>query len=258
MFGWNDKPTRAEARHTIGGDNPARVVTVGYGQYEVTIPNDPEADVTYRKPYGVTGDPRQTFPNMEVRDGEMRIPLEDIVSSILARVDPTEIAVALWANEEVRNEFMDAMVTRYSERNIGDADRRKFLTGVKEAVHSKALDRFGGKAAELEYQFGRKWFFYHQVNQINDWLREGEYKDRDGNTLQLRHEDADAVFKISGASWHEAREHWRQEALRLFPAQGIEARSGETGTGSTEGESPVGKADAPLSGSSSASTEGEG
>ena len=228
MFGWNDKPTRAEVRHIIGGENPARVVTVGYGQYEVTIPNDPEADVTYRKPYGTVGDPRQTFPNMEVRDGEMRIPLDDIVSSILARVEPTEIAVALWADDGVRNEFIDAMVTRYSEQNIGDSDRRKFLKGVKEAVHSKALDSFAGAASKLEYEFSRKWFFYHEVSRINDWLREMEYTDRDGKPLQLRHEDSDGAFKIGGATWNESRDHWRDEASRMFPAQGIEAGTVET------------------------------
>jgi hypothetical protein len=227
MFGWNDRPTKADEKYRICGDSPARVVTIGYGQYEVTIPDDPEADVTYKKPHYTSGDPRQTFPNMDVRDGEMRIPLDDIVSAVLARVEPAEIAVALWGNDEVRREFVYAMVTRYSEMNVGDRDRREFLRGVKEAVHSSALDRFGNKASKLEYDFGRKWFFYHEVNRINDWLREGGYTDRDGETLQLRHEDSDEAFKIGGANWNEAREHWRAEALRLFPEPEKEAATVE-------------------------------
>lgn len=237
MFGWSDRPTKADVKYLIGGETPGRVVTIGYGQYEVTIPDDTEADVTYRKPHYSSGDPRQTFPNMGVRDGEMRIPLDDIVSAVLARVEPTEIAVALWANDDVRAEFMDALTTRYSERNIGDGDRRAFLHGVKEAVHSKALDRFAAAAAKLEYEFGRKWFFYHEVNRINDWLREREYTDRDGNTLQLHHEDSDGAFKIGGASWNEARDHWRDEALRLFPAQAMSAREGQDPQG-LEAEGP--------------------
>jgi hypothetical protein len=218
MFSWNERATKAEVKHLINGDNSARVVTVGYGQYEVTIPDDPEAEVTYRKLYHTYGDPRQTFPNMEIRDGSMSIPLDDIVSAILARVEPAEIAVALWADEEVRNQFVYAMTTRWSEMNVGDPDRRKFLTEVKEAVHSKALDAFANAAHKLEHCFCRKWFFYHEVNRVNDWLRDGGYTDRDGNTLQLRHEDSDPAFKIGGTNWEESREHWRAEALRLFTA----------------------------------------
>jgi hypothetical protein len=67
MFGWNEKPAKAEVKHRIGGDMPARVVSVGYGQFEVTIPDDPEQDVTYKKPYGYRGRPQDTFPNMEVQ-----------------------------------------------------------------------------------------------------------------------------------------------------------------------------------------------
>jgi len=153
MFGWNEKPAKAEVKHRIGGDMPARVVSVGYGQFEVTIPDDPEQDVTYKKPYGYRGRPQDTFPNMEVQDGSLTIPLDDIVSSILARVEPADIAVALWADKDVRDCFIEAMTTRYSQMNIGDADRRQFLAQVKEAVHSKALDGLAEKMAKLEYEY---------------------------------------------------------------------------------------------------------
>lgn len=216
MFGWNDRATKAQEKHRIGGDNPARVISIGYGEYEVTIPDDPEADVTYRRPDYRNSDPRQTFPNMEVRDGEMRIPLDDIVASVLARVEPKEIAIALWGNREVRDEFIDALVTRYSERNVGDVDRRKFLKGVNEAIHSAAIDAFAYTAQKLEHAFGRKWFFYHEINRVNDALHASGYQDAEGNSILLRHEDRDPRFKIGGDDWNEARSHWRQEALRLF------------------------------------------
>jgi hypothetical protein len=243
MFGWGDRSTKADVKHRIGGDNPARVVSVGYGQYEVTVPDDPEAEITYKKPHYTASDPRQTFPNMEVRDGEMRIPIDDIVSAVLARVEPVEIAIALWANDDVRSEFMDALVTRYNERNIGDEDRRKFLAGVKEAVHSKALDRLASAAAKLEYEFSRKWSFYHEINRVNEMLRAREYTDHEGNPIQLQHKDNDAIFKIGGVVWNGARDHWREEALRLFPAQAIEARQGRD-EGSVH-ESAVPNGDAP-------------
>lgn len=223
MFGWNEKPSRAEVHHLIGGDNPARVVTIGYGQYEVTIPNDPEADVTYRKPSYTSGDPRQTFPNMEVRDGAMEIPLDDIVSAVLARVKPHEIAVALWADDEVRSEFIHAMATRYSEMNIGDADRRKFLAEVKEAVHSKALDRLGDAMAKLEYEYSGRFSVWQEVGKINDTLihyevtRPPRGEEEGPQPLRMTDPTNGDQFKIGGEVWTEARSHWREEVARLFP-----------------------------------------
>lgn len=225
MFGWNERPTKAEAKHFIGGDEPAAVFSVG--QYEVTVPGvTPENDivVTYRVPHYRHGvhDPRQAFPNLEVRDGELRLPLEDIVSAILSRAEPAEIAVALWRDDAVREQFVYAMVTRWSEMNVGDADRRAFLHGVKEAVHSQSLDRLADKMASLEHETAKRFSFWRRLSEINDYLRnlnvrlaprEGE---REGRLLQLETADDD-VSKIGGPAWNEARDHWRAEVLRQFP-----------------------------------------
>ena len=230
MFGWNERATKAEIKHRIAGENPARVVSVGYGHYEVTIPDDPEADVTYRTPYNRASDPRQTFPNMEVRDGELRLPLEDIVSSILARVEPTDIAVALWGNSDVRELFIEALITRYSEMNVGDADRRKVLDGLKEAVHSKALDHLAAKMAALEYSVTKRAYLYHEINRINETLAHYEVTqpprgDEEGpQPLRIRHEDHLPELKIGGTAWNEAREYWRAEVLRQFPRPDAKVR----------------------------------
>lgn len=58
MFGWNDRATTAEVKYRIGGEKPGRVVSVGWGTYEVTVPDDPNADVTYRGPHHTNRDPR--------------------------------------------------------------------------------------------------------------------------------------------------------------------------------------------------------
>lgn len=219
MFDWPNRPTKVEAQHRITGDNPRRVFQIG--KYRVEVPDDPEADATYHVPSygrGEPTEPRAHFPNMEVRDGEMRIPLEDFAAAVLSRVEPTEIAVALWQDADVRAEFMDALTRRWNERGIDDGDRRKFLAGIKEAIHSKALDEFAYTAQKLERAFGAKWFFYHEVNSVNQRLHEAGYEDREGNPIRLRHEDSDPVFKISGANWNEAREHWRQEAEKMIAA----------------------------------------
>jgi hypothetical protein len=228
MFGWSEKPTKAEVKHLIGGENPARVVSIGHGHYEVTIPDDPEAEVTYKLPYYRSGDPRQTFPNMEVREGEMRIPLDDIVSAILARVEPVEVAAALWQDNDVKAEFMDALATRYSERGIDDGDRRKFLADVKEAVHDKALDRLAGSMASLEYAIAKNYYLHSRIREINDMLRHYDVRrpargdETEPQLIQIRDEQHLGEFKIGGTAWNEARDFWRREVGRQFPTPVLE------------------------------------
>lgn len=223
MFGWNEKPTVAEVKYRLEGEVPARVVTIGHGSYEVTIPNDPNVDVTYKHIRQTYGDPRETFPNMEVSDGEMRIPLDDIVSAVLARVKPADIAVALWADDEVRDEFIYAMTRRYSSDNISDADRRKFLSEVKDAVHSEALDRLGNAMAKLEYECAQRFSIWQEVQQINNTLehydvtRPPRGEEEGEQPLRITYPTNSKEFSIGGQAWNEAREHWRDEVLRLFP-----------------------------------------
>lgn len=215
MFSWNEKPTKAEVRHRIGGENPARVVEIGWGQYKVTIPDDPEAEITYVRERGHQK-PTDAFPNMEVVDGAMRIPLDDVVDAILSRVDPVEIATALWANDEVREQFVYALSERYSEMNVGDKDRRKFLAEVNGAVYSKALDEAVNKLGNLESRYGSKWFFWNQIIRARDIVR-NIYPDAESE-VRLADPDSDADFRCTGSNWTEAREHWRKELLAMFPA----------------------------------------
>lgn len=221
MFGWNERPTKATVKYLIGGDKPERVLAIG--QYEIRIPADPEADVTYTVPSRVDSSPSSAFPNMEVRDGEMRIPLDDIVASILARVEPADIAIPLWADDDVREQFIEAMVTRYSEMNVGDADRRKVMDGVKEAIHSKALDLLASKMAALEYDISKRCYLHQEIRNINDMLAHYDVTrpprgDEEGpQPLRIKDENQVPEFKISGTSWNEAREFWRAEVLRQFP-----------------------------------------
>lgn len=203
MYGWNDSPTKAECKLVADG-NPVYDI----GKYQVTI--HPDKSVTYQTRYGHTTDPRATLPNMEISDGEIRIPATDLVGLILSRLDPVELARALWTNDDVKEAFMDCLVTRYNEQGIGDAERRKFLAGVKEAIHSKALDTLASTMASLEYDVAKRSFFYHEVNRINDWLHE------QGHETRLRHVDNDPDFKIAGRHWNEARQHWREEVAMRF------------------------------------------
>ena len=240
-WGWNDRPTKAEVKHLIGGEKPAAVYRIG--RYEVTVPGA-ELDVTYRSPYDRQTDPRSTFPNMEVTDGEIRIPVTDMVDEILSRIEPVELAQALWQNDDVKREFMSCLTTRYSEQGIGDADRRKFIADVKEAIHDKALDVLASTMAKLEYEMDRRAQHYHEIIRINDVLREHDVKvgrsRKDGagewftEMVPLQFDQLDRAPKndsggftrgeleIGGKAWEEARTFWRAEVAKRFPLPDLE------------------------------------
>ena len=235
-WNWNERPTKATVKYYIGDDDPSTVYSVG--KYEVTIPGA-EVEVTYRVPYHRQTDPRSAFPNMDVTDGEIRIPVTDMVDEVLSRISPVELAQALWQDEDVKSEFMSCLVTRYNQMNIGDADRRKFVECVKEAIHDKALDRLASTMAKLEFEMDRRAHFFHEISRINETLRNLGVKvdrgrcDEDGNWVTeqvlLQFNELDRPTKdesgsftrgeleVTGKAWDEARAFWRDEVLKRFP-----------------------------------------
>lgn len=207
---FSDRASKLEARHLIGGEHPARVFNVG--RHEVTVYDDGE--VTCRQPSGYQGDPRRSLPNLEIVDGQIRIAMEDLIDEILARISPEELAVSLWANDEVKERFMEALSERWTSDNVGDGDRRKFLDKVKEAIHSKALDRLADAEAKLEYEVAKSWSAYQEISRANDRLAHWEITDSDGNPFRLKDPTCYGEFSIGGAAWNEAREHWRHETRK--------------------------------------------
>lgn len=216
MYGWNEKPTKVEPKYSTTDSDGVVGCVYQIGSYDVTVASN--GTVTYRHRYNQNYDPRQTLPNMEVRDGEIRIPATDLVGLILSRLDPVEIAQALWSeNEDVRNAFIDCAVTRYSEAGVGDPDRRKLLHGLQETVHSVALDKLRDAMAAIEYDLSRRSHFFHEVLRINDMLRDLDIRTRQGDLLQIAHHDNDPDFRIGGKVWNEARDDWRELVLERFP-----------------------------------------
>lgn len=231
MYGWNERPSKATAKNFIGGDNPAAIYEVG--QYQVTVHGgtpDEHPEVTYCHKYRNTTDPRATLPNMEIADGEIRIPVTDLVGEALKRLEPAELAAALWSDDSVKAEFMELLTRRYNDHGIDDGDRRKFLAGVKEAVHDKRLDDLANAMSKLEYEFSKTSHFYHEINRINEALRHYDVRIKRGDTdelLQFNNLDRstkgeDGGFtrgelEIGGKSWEEARTHWRKEVSARFP-----------------------------------------
>jgi hypothetical protein len=230
MYGWNERPTKATALHHIGGDTPATVYEIG--RYRVTVPGDERA-VTYTVDYHEATDPRKVLPNMVIADGNIRIPVDDLVGAALARLEPVEIARALWQDADVKAEFIDCMSERWTQGGVDDGDRRKLLQKIKEAVHSVALDKLANAMAKAEYEISRRAHFYDEVRRINETLRELDVRIQrtrrqdDGSftaesvVLQFDERDrgSDGDLAVGGRSWTEAREYWRGEMLRThFPA----------------------------------------
>lgn len=236
MWNYSERPAKADVKRLIVDGEPKTVYEVG--KYLVTVPGS-ETEVTYHCPrYGMETDPRKTFPNMEVCDGEIKIPVADLVDEVLSRVQPVELAQALWSNEDAKAEFMYCLVTSYNEQGIDDADRRKFLAGVKEAVHCKSIDDLARRMASVEFEYNRHANYYDQVRRINNRLREldvkvlrsvkGENGEWRQEAVLLQFDSRDTSWKdesgnflrgeleVGGKSWEEAREFWRTEILKKF------------------------------------------
>lgn len=226
MYGWNQAVTKAESKHTIGGDSPRAVFEIG--EYVVEIPvakigddlyAEPPA-VTYRSKTRHTTDPRATLPNMEVRDGQIRIEINDLVGLVLSRLEPRELAQALWQDQGVRDEFMDCLVTRYNESGIGDQERRKFLHGVKEAVHDKRIETLASSFGSMEHELSKRVYFWTEIERANALLKFHDIKDDKGEPVRLTDGENNAQFKIGGTNWNEARDYWRTSLAERFPGPG--------------------------------------
>ena len=212
MWDYASRPSKLTSKHQIGGDRPAKVYEVG--RHTITVYDDGE--VTAHQPYGYRGDPQSTLPNMEIIDGQIRIAMEDLIDQVLERIEPEELAVTLWANDEVRDRFMEALAERYSQDNIGDKDRRKFLDKVKEAVHSEALDKLASAVAKMEYDISSAWSAYRTISDCNQTLQNYAVRKPNGDLLQLKDVTNCGEFSIGGKVWNEARDHWRDEVRTMM------------------------------------------
>ena len=206
-FSFSNREAKLEPKYLIGGVRTAKVYAVG--RHEVTVYDD--GDVTCRQPAGYQGDPRSTLPNMEIIDGQIRIAMEDLIDEILARIEPQELAVSLWANDDVKERFIEALSERFTHDNVGDADRRKFIDKVKEQIHDKTLDGLTAAMAKMEYTISTGWSCWSEIRKCNEWLEAHDFRDKDGNLYRLNDPSISGQFSIGGASWNEARDHWRHE-----------------------------------------------
>lgn len=227
MYGWDEADTKLKPKHLIGGEKPSAVFDVG--SYEVTVAGE-NPQVTCRHKYRrESTDPRRTLPNMEIEDGEIRIPVTDLVGEVLTRLEPADLARALWSDQGVRDAFTEAMAHRYMEGGVEEADRRKLLHGIQKEVHSAALDRLSDAMATQEYAARNIAHSQYSRHQFKHWLRAVEdtltrfpealeaLKQGHGFGKMFLVDPDEKDFSIGGKHWQEARDFWRAEVLRQFP-----------------------------------------
>lgn len=215
MYGWNEAQHLAEEKYLT---DDGKIYEVGWA-YEVTVKTD--GRVLWRKKHQLTSDPRATLPNMDVSEGEIRIPLTDLVGLCLSRLPAEDIARALWSeSKEVSAAFMGALTERYRDGALGHADRATFLTSVKKAVHSEDQQALLNEMVSLERHAAQRSFFWHETNRVNGLLRDlnVRWPQPEGPVLQLREESDDPDLRVGGKYWDEAREFWRAELLKRFPS----------------------------------------
>lgn len=229
----DDGSVKSERRGTVHSLN----------DFDITVWEDGE--VTARRKYYATSDPRKHFPNMEVSGGSISLPIEDLVSFILERIKPAELAEGLIADTEVREQLIYALAHRYGTDHVTDTDRRKFLTEVKEAVHSKALDaavtalnrKEDNLRSNYDYyrwkkiELGHYKSIYEYVCMLlgsilkDDPMSENRlvaFKNAhiapDKLEEYIRGERDPVVMESVGAQWRESRDYWRRRLEELFPA----------------------------------------
>lgn len=231
----HDRPQAAKhvRRETDqSGDVLADVFQVG--KYEVRIPSTDDLvqdgpPVTFKAPYDRSTKVDRILPSIEIDDGVLRIDLEDLAQVILDRASPAEIAEACWANEDVREAFMEAFTQTYYTK-FTDADRRKWIASVQGVIHSLELSRLTNAISDVEHNAAKLANEAARFSDFNLFLKGNNavhgptpYNDQTGRTGKpieypfARRNIIDLSIRTNGGAWSDARDFWRNQVLAWFP-----------------------------------------
>jgi len=246
---YNDRPSTLKVDHEIqNGDRKGTVHSLN--DFNITVWGDGE--ITAQRKHYVSTDPGKHFPNMTVSDGSINFPIEDLVSFVLDRVTPEELADGIMADDEARAGLVYKMSERYASPGFEDDDRRAFLTKVQAQVHAKSIDRAierlnaretGERCREDYYRWrgvelGHYRGLYERYTEALHELREaGKLDDAGVLRRKSQHTPPDqlaeyikqnrdpVVTESVGPQWYESRDYWRAKLLRFFPEPSVEEKS---------------------------------
>lgn len=235
---YQDRPSTLKCDCEVG-INDRHGKQYSLNEFDITIWDDGE--VTARRKYYTRSDPASTFPNMSVADGAITLPIEDLVSFILARITPVELAEGIIADDEARAALVDKLAERYDTPGFTDQDRQAFLTKVQQQVYAVAIGRAIERLEKAEAGHRSRDDFYRWKKvETGHYRGIYEYAMRqleadEGRTKafteRFMHPDKldtyisdgrDPVVKESvGPQWHESRDFWRVQLEKHFPEPSI-------------------------------------
>ncbi|HEY0124998.1 MAG TPA: hypothetical protein VGC14_25190 [Rhizobium sp.] len=259
---YNDRPSTLKVDHNVQTNmdvdldgekvTKSRNGTVhSLNDFDITVWEDGE--VTARRKYYAKTDPGKHFPNMSVSDGSINLPIEDLVSFILDRITPEELAEGILADDEARAALIYKMAERYASPGFEVADRRDFLTKIQVQIHAVAVDRAierlntaeSGARSRSDYYRWRdveighyKGLYERYIEALYELREAGKLDDAGVQRRNAQHttpeqlaghikEQRDPIVSESvGPQWYESRDYWRAELLKHFPeptAEPVEA-----------------------------------
>lgn len=237
---YQDRPSTLKVDNAIEV-NGRKGTVHSLNDFDITVWADGE--VTARRKYYASSSPNKTFPNMEVREGSINLPIEDLVEFILARITPEELADGIIADDKAREALVHKMSERYSSPTFLQGDRRAFLTQVQQQVYAEVLDRVIERLNNAETNKRSKDDYYRFKGIEIGWykglyehaLRLVEGDDEKTRALTTRHSSPDklaayikenrdpAATESVGPQWHESRDFWRKELMKFFPEPALPA-----------------------------------
>lgn len=249
---YQDRPSTLKVEHEIvNGERKGTVHPLN--EFDITVWEDGE--VTARRKYYVKSDPQGTFPNMSVCDGSINLPIEDLVSFILARISPEELAEGIIEDDEARAALVYKMAERYSSPTFIDGDRREFLTKVQQQIYAEAIGHAIERLNKAEEAHRNRDDYYRWKNvEIGHYRSLYEFTSRlvdrtdtfrdefaqchthpDKLLAWLDEQRDPSVMESVGPQWHESRDYWRKRLEEFFPEPSIQEADG--GDAEAEGAS---------------------
>lgn len=244
---YQDRPSTLKVEHEIV-NNDRKGTVHSLNDFQITVWEDGE--VTAQRKYYAKSDPQSTFPNMTVTEGQINLPIDDLVEFILAKITPEELAEGLMQNDDARAALVYKMAERYSSPTFIDGDRREFLTRVQQQVYAEAIERAVERLNKAE-EGHRSRNDYYRWRDVELGHYRGLYEKYEAALYKLREEgvvddeyvlqhkriittpdDLDAYIKENrdpivkesvGPQWHESRDYWRKRLEEFFPEPKYEA-----------------------------------
>lgn len=171
------------------------------------------------------------FPNIEVVEGCVSFPIEDIIEMALRAADDGTLSRILFENQQVRREFIDSIGDSYGALSVSNPERRRLLHRMQSDVHDAALDRACTILADIERKLTHVWASRQYEEQANnvlsahaDNLWRAYQKAQKENRALTDPLEPEKVHRLSpepdipshGKTYEEVRAYWRDRLEERF------------------------------------------